>query len=429
MRDTESPLTKLRARLATGTSPQAVAVEALARSNSNFSRNVYLAQNTTDLAAQAIRLEALDPATRPALYSIPISLKDCFDLEGYITTCGARFYGDPRSAAAEDSWLAAQLRRTGALIPGKTHMHQLAYGITGQNADFGDCLQPNNPPLLTGGSSSGAAASVQEGSALAAIGTDTGGSIRVPAALCGLAGYRASHGIGDWRAAVPLAPSFDTMGLLFSDLRDGPALAQALFNLLPSATVLTRPKIAIVPTSFLQDCEAEILTAYTAQQHTLTEAGGRLHEIDVSFWADSLEIFAPIQAYEAARIQRRKLSSLGQPDFSVFESGIAERLTWGESISVEELTILRRRHIAFRAVMDQILTDRDLLLMPCAPMRQLRATDDHTETRRNILRYTTPASLAGMPAVTIPQVGGAGMQLIAARNRDADLLNYTANLA
>ena len=110
------------------------------------------------------------------------------------------------------------------MITGKTHLHPLAYGITGENPEFGDCLQPGDDGALTGGSSSGACASVMEGSAVAAIGTDTGGSIRVPAALCGLAGYRASLGRGDWRGAAHLAPSFDTMGWLFRDLEEAPLL-------------------------------------------------------------------------------------------------------------------------------------------------------------------------------------------------------------
>src|SRR5205823_66012 len=95
---------------------------------------------------------------------------------------------------------------------------------TGENPDFGDCLQPGKEGALTGGSSSGACASVLEGSAAAAIGTDTGGSVRVPAALCGLAGYRASLGRGDWRGAAHLAESFDTMGWLFRDLEEAPLL-------------------------------------------------------------------------------------------------------------------------------------------------------------------------------------------------------------
>jgi Asp-tRNA(Asn)/Glu-tRNA(Gln) amidotransferase A subunit family amidase len=426
-KQTLSPLAQHRARLASGTSLRDITADALSHSNTNASHNVYLAQNAADLAAQISLLEAIDISARPALYGVPISLKDCFNLRGFPTTCGSRFYADHNQPASYDSWLAARLRTTGALIPGKTHMHQLAYGITGQNADFGDCRQPNDPALLTGGSSSGAAASVQEGSALAAIGTDTGGSIRVPAALCGLAGYRASLGLGDWTGAVHLAPSFDTLGLLFRDLRDGPALAHAIFPLEPNPGITT-PRIAIVPPTFLLDCEPQVLAAYATQQQSLRDTGATLHEIDTTFWAEAMEIFAPIQAHEAATIQREKLTALGQPDFSVFEPGIAERLTWGESITPQALDAFRRRHTLFRAAMDEILSSHDLLLLPCAPMRQLRAADDHTETRRNILRYTTPISLSGMPAVTLPHPGGVGMQLVAGRGRDAALLNYAANL-
>jgi Asp-tRNA(Asn)/Glu-tRNA(Gln) amidotransferase A subunit family amidase len=120
--------------------------------------------------------------------------------------------------------VAARLRQAGAVIMGKTHLHQLAYGITGENSEYGDCVQPENPQALTGGSSSGSAASVQEGSAVAAIGTDTGGSIRVPAALCGLAGYRSSLGLGGaqaWEGGLHLAVSFDTLGWLFATCATG----------------------------------------------------------------------------------------------------------------------------------------------------------------------------------------------------------------
>lgn len=144
---------------------------------------------------------------------------------------------------------------------GKTHLHQLAYSITGENAEYGDCLQPDNPQALTGGSSSGSAASVQEGSAVAAIGTDTGGSIRLPAALCGLAGYRASVGLGCWQGAAHLAPSFDTLGWLFRDLRDGPLLASALFGV-KCTPAKPRVRIAAVTGSFLDDCEPAVLQVY-----------------------------------------------------------------------------------------------------------------------------------------------------------------------
>ena len=445
-----SPLQQLQQSLReAATTPHQIAANSLAHSNTNANHNVYLAQNPADLEAQTKTLEALDTAQRPALYGIPISLKDCFDLRGYITTCGSRFYADHAKPATQDSWVAAQLKKAGAIITGKTHLHQLAYGITGENPDFGDSLQPSTATRLTGGSSSGAVASVQEGSALAAIGTDTGGSIRVPAALGGLAGFRASINLASqipnhpeiWAGGAHLAPSFDTLGILFRDLRDGPALASAIFSLAPPTHVIRNPRIAIVPDPFLHDAEPEVLAAYTTQQQTLLAAGATLHTIDTAFWSDALDIVAPLQAHEAAIIQRANLAAIARanphlphPDFSIFEPAIAQRLAWGESITPAEIAALRQRHATFRARMDDILTQHDLLMLPCAPFRQLRANADHTQTRPRLLRYTAPISLSATPTVTLPAaptdptLRGAGTQLTAPRGHDAALLAYAATL-
>ncbi len=206
-----SALQETLSRLAAGeVTPREVVEQALARANSNAGRNVFIGLDVEKAIREAEELPArFRGAAKPALYGLPVSLKDLFDLQGFPTSCGSRFYAEQCGVATDDSAVAARLRAQGAVIVGKTHLHQLAYGITGENADYGDCAQPGAPQWLTGGSSSGAAASVMEGSALAAIGTDTGGSIRAPAALCGLAGYRASIGLaqerGLWRGGVPLA--------------------------------------------------------------------------------------------------------------------------------------------------------------------------------------------------------------------------------
>lgn len=205
--------------------PAVLAEEALQRANRNSGRNTFLWRDPAWTRGEAAWAASIDRQPggrfgdgRSNLWGIPVSVKDCFDLAGAPTSCGVKFYRDLNGIASHDSWLVEQLRKAGAVITGKTHLHPLAYGITGENPEFGDCEQPGNPGALTGGSSSGAAASVLEGSALAAIGTDTGGSVRVPAALCGLAGYRASLGRGDWRGGAHLAQTFDTMGWLFRDL-------------------------------------------------------------------------------------------------------------------------------------------------------------------------------------------------------------------
>ena len=202
-------------------------------------------------------------------------------------------------------WLRG-CEQAGAVIMGKTHLHQLAYGITGENSEYGDCVQPKNPQALTGGSSSGSSASVQEGSAVASIGTDTGGSIRVPAALCGLAGYRSTLGLGGaqaWEGGFHLAVSFDTLGWLFRDLRDGPALAAALLDV-PVVAAPQGVTIAAVGEAYVHDCEPAVLEMYRGWQTELRGNGAQIRVFEPDFWTDSREIFGGIQAHEAAAVHR-----------------------------------------------------------------------------------------------------------------------------
>ncbi len=397
--------------------------EALTRANSNASRNVYLALDRERLLAEAEALPVRfpDSAQRPPLFGVPIGVKDCFDVAGYPTTCGSHFYAEKNGIAAADSAVAARLRQAGAVIMGKTHLHQLAYGITGENSEYGDCVQPDNPQALTGGSSSGSSASVQEGSAVASIGTDTGGSIRVPSALCGLAGYRSSLGLGGaqaWEGGFHLAVSFDTLGWLFRDLRDGPALAAALLDV-PVVAAPQGVTIAAVAEPFMHDCEPAVMEMYRGWQRELRENGAQIRVFEPDFWTDSREIFGGIQAHEAAAVHRGY--------FEHFEPTIRDRLVWGESLSAATIEDLRKRHVVFRGLMDRLLEEHDFLMLPCAPMTTLPVGADHSATRLKILRYTTPISLAGTPAVTLAAKGG-GVQLVGARGSDARLLAFAASL-
>ena len=423
---------------------EAVASQALSAANGNESHNTYLWRNEAWTMAEARRAAEANASrqklrfgelhSHPLLWAIPISVKDCFDLAGAPTSCGTRFYRDWNGIAAQDSWLVEKLRQNGAVITGKTHLHPLAYGITGENAEFGDCLQPGNPGALTGGSSSGAAASILEGSAMIAIGTDTGGSIRVPAALCGLAGYRATLGRGDWRGAAHLAESFDTMGGLYRDLEDSPILGALLQPASPAQSSSTTSeslldllrlprRMAIVDDEFLHDCEPAAIEGFRTIVAELESLGLSASTVKTDWWSDSLEIFAAIQAWEAARIHRGH--------FEVFEPGIRQRLEWGASIGDDAIATLRNRHAEFRARMDAWLAEHEFLVLPAAPVTRLQAGADHSQTRTRLLRYTTPVSLAGMPAVTIPCTGaltGAGVQLVAAREKDDQLLRFAARI-
>jgi aspartyl-tRNA(Asn)/glutamyl-tRNA(Gln) amidotransferase subunit A len=420
-----APIAALRSQyLRGGSEPPQVLDTAMLHSNSNANRNVYLAQKADWSRAEASALQR-DKIEAQPLWGIPVSLKDCFDLADFPTSCGSSFYLDQHGIATKHSAVAAKLREAGAVITGKTHLHQLAYGITGENRDFGDCVQPRNAAWLTGGSSSGAAASVQEGSALAAIGTDTGGSIRTPAALCGLAGYRSSITLNTpndalWRGGAHLAATFDTLGWLYRDLADGPLLARALFDLPEAvAPAIASIKIGVPDAAFFHDCDADVLHTFHLWQTALAQQHASLHAFDATLWNDNLAIFTPIQASEAAALHRG--------NFQHFEPAIAERLAWGASFSANDLTALRQQLAEIRAQTAALFQRFDYLLIPCAPMSALLAGADHTATRARILRYTAPASLCGLPTVVLPGERG-GLQLIGPLGSDAELLALSASL-
>lgn len=405
--------------------PSQLAKEALERSNQNSGRNTYIWQNAKWTLEEAARAEAMLRGEggpfrdgRPALWGLPIAVKDCFDLAGSETSCGVHFYRDLNGRAKCDSWLVERLRAMGAVIIGKTHLHPLAYGITGENLEYGDCTHPGNPGALTGGSSSGSAASVMEGSAVAAVGTDTGGSIRVPAALCGLAGYRATLGRGDWRGGTHLGESFDTMGWLFRDLEDAPLLA-APFALQESRATRKFTRFAYIDDAFLGDCEPEVVESFHRVTNELRALGLEGDVIDPAWWAEAVEIFAPIQASEAARLHAG--------NFDRFEPVIRDRLKWGAAFSSTEIAALRQQHAEFRERMDELFAKHELLLMPCAPVTRLATGADHSQTRTRLLRYTMPFSLSGVPAITVPCTYG-GVQIAAARDSDESLLEFAVQI-
>lgn len=423
-----SSITTLRQRYLQGeTDPLFELETALSRANSNLGHNVYISQNSewSRNEAHALRRENIG---RQPLWGIPVALKDCFDLADFPTSCGSAFYRDHLGIATSDSAIAAHLRAFGAVITGKTHLHQLAFGITGENADFGDCLQPLHPDRLTGGSSSGSAASVQEGSALAAIATDTGGSIRAPAALCGLAGYRSSITLNThslWTGGYHLSSAFDTIGWLYRDLADGPLLGHALLDLPPATSPAThRLRIGVPGASFLQDCDADVFSTFQRWQERLQEHGAKIGTFDAAFWSEAMSIYAPIQASEAAAIH--------QGHHHHFEPAISERLAWGASLTSTELTRRHQQREAFCTSTHALFQTFDYLLFPCAPMSSLAAGRDHTETRTRILRYTTPISVAGLPVVTLPspdpQNPTGGMQLVGPLGSDSTLLALSASL-
>ena len=173
--------------------PQAAAGELNRRIGSLLSPEQRLAAVAALLAPEALG-EAFASAPRGPLHGVPYLLKDLFDARGMATLGGSSFLGEVRPVPSLDSRIVRDLAASGAVLAGKTHLFEFAWGLTGQNAHYGDCEHPRFPGRTSGGSSSGSAVAVAAGIVPLSIGTDTGGSIRVPASFCGIYGYRGVPG-------------------------------------------------------------------------------------------------------------------------------------------------------------------------------------------------------------------------------------------
>lgn len=355
-----------------------------------------------------------------ALAGLPVSVKDLMDVAGWPTSCGTGFFAGLKPPPREDAAYVAAWRRAGACFVGKTHLNAFAYGITGENLHWGNCVQPLRPGLLTGGSSSGAAASVQAGAACVGLGTDTGGSLRVPAALCGLVSVRLSHGRADLAGTFPLAESFDTAGWIQRHLADVPWVAAAVHGLLPDTT--PPGVIGLCEDGWPGECEPEILSAQSDLATCLKQAGFTVRPVALDGWRMGVDLFVPMQAYEASRIHAKLLITHADQ----YEPAIRQRLEFGASVTAGEHAELSHGCEAFCTRLNEIWQAVEVLVVPAAPVRELRDGADHAATRPRFLRLTTPASLAGWPVLTCPWRAaagtGIGFQFTAPRGAEGRLL-------
>lgn len=162
--------------------------------------------------AVLLPIDELPGAPDGPLADLTFAAKDLFDVAETPTTAGNPAFAERWGLPSQDAWAVSALKRAGAKLVAKLHTHELAYGMTGINPHYGTPANPHDPSRIPGGSSSGSGVAVASGLVPLALGTDTGGSVRIPASLCGVWGYRPTHGLVPNDGVVPLAPSFDTVG-------------------------------------------------------------------------------------------------------------------------------------------------------------------------------------------------------------------------
>lgn len=352
-----------------------------------------------------------------------IAVKDLYDVEGHAVGAGNPAWLAAASPAAASAPVVSALLAAGASVRGISRTDEFAYSLAGTNHHYGTPPNAAAPGRVPGGSSSGSAAAVALGEASIGLGTDTGGSIRVPAAYQGLFGIRTSHGVVRREGLLPLAPSFDTVGWL---TRDAGVLARVGDVLLPGAPTSADRRLITVP-SLLALADADVAAAVAGWQPDL---GLRLPEAwpldDLSLWR---EAFVTLQGWEAWQTHgawlRGRLDSLG-PD-------VRSRFKKASTVTEHDATAARQTIEVARGTIRDLVADR-ILVLPAAPtvapLLGPGLAERLQSARTATLTLTCLAGIGGLPAVTVPLTTAAGLPcgvcLVAAPGRDRDLLEMVA---
>jgi aspartyl-tRNA(Asn)/glutamyl-tRNA(Gln) amidotransferase subunit A len=383
------------------------AIEATERLNPTL--NAYLHLDLEGARAEAAEVEAIEvarggePDPRRPLAGMPICVKDIVDVAGMPTTAGgAEWVRLPD----RDATVVARLRAAGAIVVGKGNTNEFACGIDGRNPHKGDCRNPWDPTRLTGGSSSGPAAAVAGGLAAAAIGTDTSGSIRVPAALCGVVGIRPTRGLVPADGVVPLAWSLDAVGPLAKDV----AGAAHVLGLMtgrdsPSPRPEVRGMRLGLATELLAICEEPVAEAIGLAVEALREGGAEIVEVALPDLARANAIHRIVQCCEVAAAH----ASWFERQRDLYAPEVRARIEPGYALGAEAYLRAQRHRRLFTGEFAAAIDGLDALLAPTVPVlappieaEELTIRGERRRTRTALLSCAMPFSQLDGPAVSVP---------------------------
>jgi aspartyl-tRNA(Asn)/glutamyl-tRNA(Gln) amidotransferase subunit A len=399
-----------RERIAAGELTSAALTEAcLARiGERNPTLNAFITVTADEAMAAA---ERADTARRHGmslgpLHGIPISLKDLIDQAGVPTTAGSRV-PEARPALA-DAPVTAALKRAGAVLVGKCNLHEFAFGTTNEDSAFGPARHPIDPTRSPGGSSGGSAVAVATGMSLGSIGTDTGGSIRIPAAACGVVGLKPALGEISTEGVVPLSHTLDHVGPIARTVADAALMFEALTG---RATRLDVPdrleglRFGVLGGYFEERLQPAVRAALRTAIETLEAAGASVETVTIAHADLIAPIYLAIVFSEAAAFHADTLARMPER----YQPAVRDRLEVGRYVLAEDyLRAIRGRQVLTAAV-DGALAGYDALCLPAlaieAPPLGAAAVDvDGTEesVRSITLRLTQLFDLTGHPAIAIP---------------------------
>jgi aspartyl-tRNA(Asn)/glutamyl-tRNA(Gln) amidotransferase subunit A len=382
---------------------------------SNPALNAFITVMAESALADARKAEAeiLRGEWRGPLHGVPVALKDLIDTAGVRTTAGSELYKD--RIPNQDAEVVRRLRLAGAVIVGKNNLHEFAYGGSSLVSFFGDVHNPWDLGRIAGGSSGGSAAAVVAGLAYAAIGTDTAGSIREPAALCGCVGLKPTYGRVSSRGVIPLSTSLDHVGPLAATVVDAAVILQAIAGY-DSADIATADvpvadyvsalregakslRVGVPRAYFFDDLDPEVASAMEHALRAMATLGAEITEVQLDVPTDRTLQMAESYAYHAETVAR-------SPE--LYRPETLRRIQSGEKVSAADYIQRRRELEEVRRTIHAVFADLDVLVTPTMPMpapdiADLKADPDALRPAElKLLGNTRPFNVWGLPAISIP---------------------------
>ena len=343
---------------------------------------------------------------RGPLHGVPISIKDLLDVRGVATTAASRVREG--HVADRDAPTIAHLRMAGAVFVGKTNLHEFAFGTTSEDSAFGPVRNPHDPTRSAGGSSGGSAVSVAAGMALATIGTDTGGSIRIPAAACGIVGLKPSFGEVSIDGVV-LSRTLDHIGPLAQSVTDACLIYHALMgdaHAQPPAPMPMHGLRLAVPRKYFCDLlDDEVRARFEEALDRLQSAGAQIDEIEIQHAADIAPVYLHLVLGDAAAYHATMLETMPER----YTAPVRIRLEMGRYVTAEDYVRALAGRERLRREVDGALSQHDALILPSLPIPappigassvQVGATAE--PVRNLMLRLTQLFNITGHPAIAMP---------------------------
>jgi aspartyl-tRNA(Asn)/glutamyl-tRNA(Gln) amidotransferase subunit A len=359
-----------------------------------------------------------------------VSIKDLFDVVGDVTTAGSRVLVDAAPAVA-DAAAVQRLRQGGAVLIGRTNMTEFAFSGVGYNPHYGTPGNPHDRARIPGGSSSGAAVSVADHMAEIGLGSDTGGSLRIPAALCGLVGFKSTIGRVPTAGAFPLSTTLDTVGTVAASVADCVrAFAVLSGNVIAAGIAANAPRLATIRSGrLLDDTEPAVVAAFESAQRRIGRTVGDIANLDIEDLLDDMAAMhrlGTFPAVEAAATLEDVLKSRGAD----MDPLVRARVERGLEIRAADYARMRAQRRDLIARMDTRLADCDAVMLPTVPMRaptiaEASQSDSFARINMLLLRNTMVANIFDLPAISLPlPVDGLpiGLMLMGRRGQDERLL-------